>query len=269
MSALDKNAIAAAAISAIAPLIEFLLELGVTSPQAESLLRSIFVHEAHAWLARASDSSDGPSDARVALITGVHRNFVRDILSESPRISKSRQRNRGGADRLIKAWTSDSQYLDGGGRPRDLPIKGPRPSFRSLAAAYLSGAAPGVVLDEMLRAGLLEELPGGRVRFKKRPHVVHGVTVSNVSDFAAKTQKYMRTLISNLQNPNDRLFVDSTPALVVDFERLSVLHEVINQRAATFLSRIEHEFADVHTSQIKAGRRKSKKVGLTIFATQE
>ena len=39
----DTAAVARAAMAAIEPVVELLLDLGVTSPEAESLLRSLFV----------------------------------------------------------------------------------------------------------------------------------------------------------------------------------------------------------------------------------
>ncbi|HEX4378319.1 MAG TPA: DUF6502 family protein [Steroidobacteraceae bacterium] len=267
MASKDKNDIAAVAISAIAPLIEFLLELGVTSPQAESLFRSVFVHEAQKWLARKNKSGRPPSDARVALITGVHRNFVRDLLLEAPKIAKSRQRKRGGAHGLLKAWSANPRYLDGSGRPRDLPIRGAGATFQALAAAYLPGSAPGVIMDELCRSGAVEELPGGRVRLRDSSGLSEGITLSNISDFALKVRALMRTLMHNLQFPGDRIFVQSIKTVAIEADRVAVIREVLNQRAAAFLARIEQEFAGA--SQIKSDgpRRRMKKVGLTIFST--
>jgi uncharacterized protein DUF6502 len=268
MASKDKNDIAAVAISAIAPLIEFLLELGVTSPQAESLFRSVFVHEAQKWLAAKNRIGRPPSDARIALITGVHRNFVRDLLLEAPKIAKSRQRRRGGADSLLKAWSANPRYLDGSGRPRDLSIKGSGASFQTLAATYLPGSAPGVIMDELRRTGAVEELPGGRVRFRNRSYLSEGINLSTMSDFALRVRAFMQTLMHNLRFPGDRLFVESIKTVAIEADRVAVVREVLNQRAATFLARIEQEFAGVTGSNGNGRKQRKQRVGLTIFSTQ-
>src|ERR1700691_1687927 len=128
-----RTAIARAAMAAAEPLVELLLELGVTSPEAESLLRGVFVHKTREWLARQSEGTTEPSDARVSLVTGVHRNFVRRILAEPPKIADGREQKSNRANRLLQAWYSDPIYLDTSGKPRDLPEKGGRPSFQSLS----------------------------------------------------------------------------------------------------------------------------------------
>jgi hypothetical protein len=86
-----KAALARAAMSAVEPLVELFLELGITSPEAESLLRSVFVHKARHWLAKSAGAPGSPSDVRVSLVTGVHRNFVRKILEEPPGIAAARE----------------------------------------------------------------------------------------------------------------------------------------------------------------------------------
>src|ERR1700722_10592727 len=163
MSRTGKAALARSAMSAMEPLVQLFLELGITSPEAESLLRSLFVHQARAWLAQASDGGGKPSDVRISLVTGVHRNFVRRILAETPRIAAARAQKGHPAERLLDAWHSDPAYLDSSGKPRDLPERGPKPSFYSLASAYIPGAAPGVVLEELRRAGVVQMLAEHRV----------------------------------------------------------------------------------------------------------
>ena len=126
---------ARAAMAAVEPLVELLLELGVTSPEAESLLRGVFVHKTRDWLTRQGEGGSEPSDARVSLVTGVHRNFVRRILTEPPKIADAREQKSNRANRLLEAWHSDPDYLDTSGKPRDLPEKGGKPSFLSLSTA--------------------------------------------------------------------------------------------------------------------------------------
>ena len=112
-------------MAAVEPLVELFLELGITSPEAESLLRSIFVHKAREWLAKSNAAEQYPSDVHVALVTGVHRNFVRTLLAEPPRIAVAREQKGHRASRLLEAWHSDARYLDSSGKPRDLSEKEP------------------------------------------------------------------------------------------------------------------------------------------------
>jgi len=251
MSGAGKAALARSAMSAMEPLVQLFLELGITSPEAESLLRSLFVHQAREWLARAPDSKGKPSDVRVSLVTGVHRNFVRRILGESPRIAAAREQKGHPAERLLDAWHSDPAYLDSSGKPRDLPERSPEPSFYALASAYVPGAAPAE----------------HRVRVRSRSVRLHGLNASNVGDIGQRARELLETLTHNLREPEARLFCESMPSIEVDAARLPFVRELIARRASTFLSALGQEFS----AEARSSRRKPKRrvrVGLTAFQTE-
>jgi hypothetical protein len=261
---------ARAVMAAAEPLVEMLLEMGITSPEAESLLRSVFVHRARSWLLRLDPNAPQPSDARVALVTGVHRNFVRHILAEPPRIASSRQQKGSRAGRLLNAWYSDPSYLDESGKPRDLPEKGGAPSFQSLAGSYLPGTAPGVLLAELKRSGLVQRLPDERLRARRRAARVHGFTLADAMEIGERTQELVETLRHNLRHPDQARPFESIPAIEVEEEEVGALRDLISRRAAAFLARLEQEI--VAAGEARPGLRTRKKVlklGLTLFATEQ
>ena len=199
MSEAGKAALARSAMTAVEPLVELFLELGITSPEAESLLRSLFVHKARAWLGQAGE--EDPSDVRVALITGVHRNFVRSILAEPPRIAAAREHKGHRASQLLEAWHSDPHYLDSSGKPRDLSERDQEPSFFTLASTYVPAAAPSVVLEELHRAGLVQRLSEHRVRVRSRVFRMHGVNAANIAELGQRARDLLETLTHNLRQP--------------------------------------------------------------------
>jgi hypothetical protein len=268
MSDTGKAALARAAMTAVEPLVELFLELGISSPEAESLLRAVFVHKARQWLASQSQSEDAPSDVRVSLVTGVHRNFVRRILAEPPRIAAAREQRGHSASRLLEAWHSDPRYLDSSGKPRDLAEREQEPSFYSLAAAHVPGAAPGVVLDELRRAGLIQLLAEHRVRVRSRAVRAQGISLASVSEMSGRARELLETLRHNLRNPGARLFCDAIKVFEIDATRLSAVRNIINRRATTFLSAMENELAiEAGRSTRRTGRDRVR-VGLTVFETQ-
>src|SRR3984885_199074 len=255
-------------MAAVEPLVELFLELGITSPQAESLLRGLFVHKAHQCLAALSVDGESPSDVRVSLVTGVHRNFVRRILAEPPRIAAAREQRKHRTTRLLEAWHTDPAYLDSSGKPRDLSRKEPEPSFHSLAAAYAPGAAPGVVLQELQRAGVVQLLPDDRVRIRSRTFRVHGINASGMSEVGSRGRDLLHALIHNLRHPEDRLLCDSMASIEVDALRVPAIRDLIARRTGNFLAAIEQELA-IEASL--SPRRKSKKrvrIGLTAFESE-
>jgi hypothetical protein len=268
MSEAEKAALARSAMAAVEPLVQLFLELGITSPEAESLLRSLFVHKAREWLATSSECGESPSDVRVSLVTGVHRNFVRRILGEPPRIAAVRQQKGHHAERLLDAWHSDPTYLDSSGKPRDLSERAPEPSFNSLAGRYVSSAAPGVVLEELRRAGVVQMLAEHRVRVRSRTFRHHGLNAGNVGEIGQRARELLETLTHNLREPEETLFCDSMPAIQIDAARLPIVRALIARRASTFLSAVGQEFSAEATASKRNKPKQRVRVGLTVFATE-
>jgi Family of unknown function (DUF6502) len=268
MSEAGNAALASAAMAAVEPLVELFLELGITSPEAESLLRGVFVHKAREWLAKVRAPDDSPSDVRVSLATGVHRNFVRSILAHPPRIAAAREQKGHPTSRLLEAWHSDPKYLDSSGKPRDLSEREQEPSFHSLASTYVPAASPGMVLAELRRAGLVQMLSEHRVRVRNRTFRMHGVNAGSVSELGSRGRELLETLTYNLRQPEAPRFHDSMPSIEIDAARAPFVRDLIARRAGDFLAAMEQDLA-VETRgkrRRKAGER--VRIGLTIIATE-
>jgi hypothetical protein len=268
MSEVEKATLARSAMAAIEPLVQLFLELGITSPEAESLLRSLFVHKAREWLARSSECGESPSDARVSLVTGVHRNFVRRILGEPPKIAAVRQHKGHRAERLLDGWYTDPAYLDSSGKPRDLSERSPEPSFYSLASQYVPGAAPRIVLEELRRAGVVQLLSEHRVRVRSRTFSLHGFNASNIGEIGLRSKELLNTLTHNLREPEETLFCESIPTIEIDAARLPIVRALIARRGSTFLSAVGQEFSAESTASRRNKPRQRVRVGLTVFASE-
>lgn len=243
-----RAAIAKAAMAAIEPLVELLLELGMTSPEAESLLRSLYIHKARAWLVQRN-GGQVPSDVRVALITGVHRNFVRELLSEPPQVAQGRQRRGYLAGRVLRAWHTNPAYRTDSDKPRDLPEKGEKPSFATLVAESLPGASAGPVLQELIRAGAVESLGDHRVRVRARTLRQPGLSLDNVVVFGREAKAVLATMTRKLYEPNASGYCDSTGAVRIEQKKVPLIREVVRRRAENFLSALKK------SSQPKRRRR--------------
>jgi len=258
---------ARAAMSAVEPIVELLLELGVTSPEAESLLRGVFVHKTREWLAHQGSGTQ-PSDVRISLVTGVHRNFVRRILSEPPKIADGREHKSSHANRLLRAWHTDPAYLDTSGKPRDLPEKGGSPSFQSLSATYIPGIAPGVVLDQLRRGRLVQLLSEHRLRVRGRTFRTHGLSLNTITEIGHRAKDLLDTLRHNMDEGDSQRFCESMPTINVEPGRIPVVRDLISRRATTFLAGIEHELSTEARRSSPVRQNRWIKVGLTIFQTE-
>jgi len=254
-------------MTAVEPLVELFLELGITSPEAESLLRSVYVHTAREWLAKSHAASADPSDVRVSLVTGVHRNFVRRILAEPPRIAAAREQKGHPAGRVLEAWHSDPKYLDSSGKPRDLSEKDQEPSFNSLVLDHLPGATPGMVLAELRRAGLVQMISEHRVRVRSRTFRLQGLNAGNIGELGSRGRELLETLTHNLREPESRRVCESMPSIEIDAAREPFVRDLIARRTGNFLTAMEQELAVATASPRLQRTGKRVRVGLTAVET--
>jgi Family of unknown function (DUF6502) len=246
-----KAALARAAMSAVEPLVALFLELGITSPEAES-----------------AGKPAAPSDVRVSLVTGIHRNFVRKILDEPPGIAAAREQKGHPAGRVLEAWHSDPKYLDSSGKPRDLSEREQEPSFQTLVLEYLPGSSPGMVLAELHRAGLVQLLSEHRLRVRNRTFRMQGVNPGNVGEMGTQARELLETLTHNLRQPDSPRFCESTRSIEIDAGRLPIIRDLIARRTGTFLTAMEQELTVLAGSVRSRRAGKRVRVGLTAVETE-
>jgi len=155
------------------PLARVLVEQGVSSPEAESLLRSVCVHQVAAAQAAHGKRTNA---SRIAFVTGLHRKEVSRILRHPPRVNPAVEARCDRANRVLDGWYTDRAFVHNN-RPLVLPVKAANhtgPSFWTLASRYAPDVYPGLVLRELSRVGALQTLRDGRVRPRTRRYTAKG-----------------------------------------------------------------------------------------------
>jgi hypothetical protein len=100
----DNYDVAKALSAALEPVIDVCLQIGITSPELESLLRATFVRRAFVRLPRQATTGRDPSDSRVSIATGVHRAEVSRIRGADGTTSARQPcRPRSGCIRAVRA----------------------------------------------------------------------------------------------------------------------------------------------------------------------
>lgn len=163
MGASSKLAALATASAIFETLAPHLIESGVTSSEAETLLRAVCVHAA----ARSFPQHRiRPNASQISIKTGVDRHLVAGILKTPPRVDGGLETRRDATSRVIAGWLSDPHYCKSG-LPLALPIGDPRSRGRtiwSLVEEHAPGVWPRLVIDELIRLNLVETLPDGTLR---------------------------------------------------------------------------------------------------------
>jgi len=269
------------------PLAHLFVEFGMTSPEAESLLRSVLVHA----VASRTDRDKPMTLSRTALLSGVHRNEVRRILDAPPGIDPGREMRRHRANRILAAWHDDPKYTDAEGHPRDLDIK-PEKSrrkkqgrlknrqksqkknqahFWGLVQKYSPGVWPQLILDELLGVGAVQQLENEKLKVQMRSYGASGVELEAIEEIGHRVRDLLGTLIHNMKEPSRPRLCQTVFALDVDPKWLPVLRETLQQRARAFLSGIA---ADLNNQRAQRGTDDRSKsdvhgVGVTIYSIEK
>lgn len=163
------------------PLARVLVDQGVSTPEAESLLRAVCVHQ----VADAqADHGKRPNASQIAFVTGLGRKEVSRILKHPPRVDPGLKGRCHSANKVLAGWHTDRVFVRNH-KPLVLPIKGTerkRPSFWMLATRYAPDVYPGLILRELSRVGALEKLRDGRVRPRMRRYGVKSQMRLRVQD---------------------------------------------------------------------------------------
>ncbi len=139
----------AAALRLAAPLVEFLLQEGVTYPRFANALKKTFLESATRVLAAGSARVN---DSSLSALTGVHRKDVREWRTVGQ--PRPQARTFGAVMEVYTRWANDPAYCDSQGQPRVLDRNGGSGSFEALAASVSKDVHSQTLLRELIRLGI-------------------------------------------------------------------------------------------------------------------
>jgi len=138
----------------LSPLARLMLARGITLPMAIELLKRVFVEVAEQDFRLGEKTA---TDSRISLLTGVHRKDVRR-LRELPDVETGLPEIVSLGAQIVATWTTQPEWLDDRGKPRNLPRlarDGGDFSFDALVASVSRDIRPRSVLDEWVRLGVV------------------------------------------------------------------------------------------------------------------
>jgi Family of unknown function (DUF6502) len=251
------------------PLARLLIEHGISSPEAERLLRAVCVRE----VAKAGAvAGKRPNASRVALVTGVDRGVVRRILKTRHKAGAVNDR-RHRVNRVLAGWHSDKAFSSAG-RPLLLSTKArktrdhKRSSFWALAKRYAPGVYPGLILSELLRVGAVEELDNGRLRVRTREYRAAVFSRESLGELGARVRDLMLTILNNATQAGWPRICRTVETTDIDPKFLPLIRKFFADRSESMLSGVREELTSSRWNQtdpVGPGVR----IGVTVFAHEE
>jgi hypothetical protein len=135
------------------PLVQLLLEHGVTYPQLADALKAVFIAAAQ----HAERGTGRMTDSELAVRTGIHRKDVKRLraeIAEAAGMPDDAPRSLTSA--VVTRWLSDPVWCDQAGQPKALPRNADGAhSFDALVKSISKDMHPRTVLNELKRLNLV------------------------------------------------------------------------------------------------------------------
>jgi hypothetical protein len=249
------------------PLVDLMLDAGVTVHEFSQLVRERAVRNA---ARRVIKESGRDSKSRVAIITGLPRSEVARILT-SDDIDSNKRLGQHPARKLLSAWFDNPRFLAANGDPAVLPIFGKRRSFEQLVSLHCRGIPVRAMLDELTQIDAVERLPNQRVKAKSRTPILTGLTSGSIAVIGERTRDLLETLTNNVRHPSKPLFEGTALLDHPDLEVISLVRREIAEQGANFINSANSLFNRfcAKPNRSAAQSKTSVRLGVTVYYFQD
>lgn len=183
------------------PIISYLMRRGLGYIAVRDLIKRIFVEEALAsYLGGAVQT-----DSQLSLVTGINRREVKRLREESTRpepVERDLMAGINMAARTVATWISAPEFRDADGAPRRLAPHGdgPEASFDDVLRAARIDVRGRTVIEELLRAGIVEIEADGRLHLL-RGSFTPAAPREKMLFLAANISDHLHSAFHNLATP--------------------------------------------------------------------
>ena len=162
------------------PLVEFVLDSGLSTLELHSIFREAAVRTV---AARQLELSPRVNISGIAASTGIPRAEISRILKLNAESSRKVVDRLQSTNRILGVWHQDPKFANSAGKPEDLRMYGRGATFDSLVKGHGGGIPTRAMLDELMRTGTAEVLPSRLVRAKAMVAVDCGMTAQGIRSF--------------------------------------------------------------------------------------
>ena len=251
----------------LSPLIDLMLDAGITVHELNQLIRECAVRTA---VGRLSKESGRDSKSRIAIVTGLPRSEVARILKAKD-VFSSKRLGEHPARKVLAGWFDNPRFLSANGDPAVLPIFGKRRSFEQLVGLYSGGIPVRAMLDELTLLDAVERLPDQRVKARSPYPILTGLSGTAIAAIGERTRDLLDTLTSNLRRASKPLFEGTALLEEADVESVSLIQREIADQGSSFINSANSLFS---RSRAKVNRSAANvspacRLGVTVFYFQD
>ena len=258
------DAIYAAILRVLRPLIRLLLRHGVPFGTFSDLSKRVYVEVA---LEEFELPGRKQTHSRVSVLTGLSRKEVLRVTRlERPDDAETAGRYHRAA-RVIGGWVRDGRFHDGSGNPAPLQVDGEGATFSGLVKEYSGDVPHRAILDELLRVGAAERTADDEVRLLARAYIPVAGDEEKLEILGTDTACLIETIDHNLRaEPGKAFFQRKAMYDNLPDDAIEELRTDLAVRAEKFLEQADRRLAerdrDANPKSAGTGRRRA---GIGVF----
>jgi hypothetical protein len=197
------QALSAAVITLLRPLVRLLLRNGIPYRTLSDLAKRVYVDVATEEFGIPGRKQ---SKSRVSILTGLSRKEVLRVkrLPGPDDMGALQRYNR--AARVISGWVRDRIFTNESGDPADLPFEGGNASFKRLVRLYSGDTPARAILDELLRVGSVERTTEGKIHLFDRSYVPKKSEIEKIGILGTDVADLISTIDHNIRRTDAPFF---------------------------------------------------------------
>jgi len=249
------------------PVVRILLRHGVSLRELSELCKRVCVSVASSDL---GDNGKPMNTSRIALLTGMTRRDVRQVRLSLDADEQHTLGRMNSATRLLAGWFQDADFLNAEGRPMQLQLVAPFPSFTDLSKRYAGDIPVTTVVKELKRAAAIEELDDGIFVAKTRYYMPGHDTPANPEAMIRAGSVYQdlgNTVDYNLGRAAGALtrFERRATNSRIDAADLPEFHRFIEHEGQKFLELVDRWLSEHEVHDENLGQKNTVRLGLGAY----
>lgn len=252
-----QNVLARSVKQMLKPLVRLMLRHGMPFQSFAQVAKRAYIEVAQEH--EFAVPNKGQTKSRIALITGLTRPDVAELMSGDRlnQLPPAERWNRAAA--VLGGWATDRQYRDKNGKPKVLPIRGPGRTFETLVRKYGADMPAVATLDELVRAESVERVKGGKVRMRSQFYIPETESEDLLEYFGRAGARIIHTMVHNILDKNEpKFFQQEFWSRAIDPTDLDVvrvdLRKALKQNSKKMVNVLsEHEKLPVEENHRTAG----------------
>lgn len=232
MDKTTNQALSAAVLKLLRPLVRVLLRHGMAYGSFAELARKAYVEEG---FVHVKGGGKRPTVSSVSALTGLTRKETKrlrelDVLDDA---SSSQRYNR--AIRVVSGWTSDARFQTGAGAPAVLPMEGEQGSFSALVKEYSGDIPPAAMLSVLQSSGTVVADAHG-VTLHARAYVPSATPAEKLDILGTDVAELIDTIAHNLEADSaERYFQRKVSNVLVHPDAVPAFREFSTRKSQMLL----------------------------------